>query len=415
MQDHEHEPDGKFLSELYTGLSQEQPSSALDEKIQAAARKAVAADTDFAATQPSGSFLAKWRAPFSLAAVIVLSVTLVVMIERERPYSLTSLPEKPRIENKAAQTLPAETQTRAPEADQSEPGLHPDSQSEAVKFEAKQPETKTQLAENLQKKPAAAVEHHEDPGEAARAQAAREKKQDDSQRRLLASPAPLAESADGGSEALAVKKAAPVVKTETAKPAPVLDAKAKPVEPDQDETGQALAPDAPASDSRTTITRQMQDLATAPVETQNTELQQTTSAVAEEQKVAEEMVGTAMTKAPAQVAEQENLPVSPAQSAQLAPVDQESQDQQCRQMTAQDCLASTLCILQQQGNSTTYQCRAAQNACEQDFAQSRHTQEDCEHQPGCVYVPAYCYCAPGQACPCAEGPPAMCMPKPVAD
>jgi hypothetical protein len=83
---------------------------------------------------------------------------------------------------------------------------------------------------------------------------------------------------------------------------------------------------------------------------------------------------------------------------------------QCRQMGQQACLISPSCMLQQQAGDKSYQCRAAANACEANFSQSLNGKDDCEKRPECRYVPADCYCAPGQDCPCTGGAPAMCIP-----
>ncbi|WP_455220924.1 hypothetical protein [Kaarinaea lacus] len=100
MQDNDNDADDKYFSDLYASLKQEQPSSELDEKILTAAREATTKDdtSTLIPKKAGGPFSGKWSVPVSLAAVMVLSVTVVVMIERERPYSLTSEPEPTRQE-----------------------------------------------------------------------------------------------------------------------------------------------------------------------------------------------------------------------------------------------------------------------------------------------------------------------------
>ena len=95
MQDNDRDEDDKYLSDLYSELSQEQPSASLDEKILSQARHEVTEQkTSGVETgvqgesfpkKGAGPFSGRWTAPVSLAAVIVLSVTVVVMIERDRP------------------------------------------------------------------------------------------------------------------------------------------------------------------------------------------------------------------------------------------------------------------------------------------------------------------------------------------
>jgi len=100
MQDHDKDVDDEYFSELYASLKPEQPSSELDEKILKEAREATVTNDvrELIPKKAGGPFSGKWSVPVSLAAVMVLSVTVVVMIEHDRPYSLTSLPEPTRQE-----------------------------------------------------------------------------------------------------------------------------------------------------------------------------------------------------------------------------------------------------------------------------------------------------------------------------
>ncbi|HEY5602153.1 MAG TPA: hypothetical protein VIM41_03515 [Gammaproteobacteria bacterium] len=377
MQDHDQEPDDKFLSELYTGLSQEQPRAELDAKILAEAREVVATGKleQYAARKASGPFQGRWTVPVSLAAVIVLSVTVVVMIERERPYSLTSSPETPRIE-------PATQQSQAIQSELSQAG-------------ETQAGIEAQPAERLPKKALTADQSREESTESDRTQAAREKQMDDRPLSALA-PAPVAESsATENRAAVMAKKAAPLsqteAKTEAEKPEPAPAAAAKPSVPVQEEMAQAAVPADAVAETGANRSRQMQDLAAAPVE----------------KKISgSQSAGSVASKAPEDA---EGIAHSPAV---MSPAAIEHQHPLCLQMTEQACLASTECVLQQQADSKSYQCRAVQNACERGFAQSLHNQEDCERNPQCQFIPADCYCPPGAQCVCGGGAPAMCVPKP---
>ena len=75
------------LAALYRAAAQDVPPAALDDAIRAAARRAVGARP-----RPAGfSFSRAWRMPLSIAAVMVLSVSIVTLMREEAP-ELTAPP-----------------------------------------------------------------------------------------------------------------------------------------------------------------------------------------------------------------------------------------------------------------------------------------------------------------------------------
>jgi hypothetical protein len=82
------------LAALYRAAAQDGPPVALDDAIRAAARRAVASAPSLAGA-PVGC---SWRVPLSIAAVIVLSVSLVTLLREEAP----ELVQPPRAEAPAA-------------------------------------------------------------------------------------------------------------------------------------------------------------------------------------------------------------------------------------------------------------------------------------------------------------------------
>jgi hypothetical protein len=85
MSDNAHDPrfdrDLEALSRVYRGAAQDEPPAELDAAIRAAARREVQARP-----QPLGRFqLRRWRTPLAAAAVIVLSVSTVMVSMHERP------------------------------------------------------------------------------------------------------------------------------------------------------------------------------------------------------------------------------------------------------------------------------------------------------------------------------------------
>ena len=80
------------LTAIYRATAQDAPPAALDDAIRAAARREAGARP-----RPAGfTFAHSWRVPLSVAAVIVLSVSLVTLMREEAP-DLTDLqrPESP--------------------------------------------------------------------------------------------------------------------------------------------------------------------------------------------------------------------------------------------------------------------------------------------------------------------------------
>jgi hypothetical protein len=85
-----------------------------------------------------------------------------------------------------------------------------------------------------------------------------------------------------------------------------------------------------------------------------------------------------------------------------------SEGKVCARMTEQECLSSAACTLTKSETAHGYQCRFAKDYCEIMFRQAEENRESCEAKPGCVYVPASCYCPPDATCECSGGEPAQC-------
>lgn len=75
------------LDAAYREAATDEPSAAIDERIRAAARRAVAAGPQSlearARAKMQRSWIARWRVPMSIAATVVVAVTLSYMVERE--------------------------------------------------------------------------------------------------------------------------------------------------------------------------------------------------------------------------------------------------------------------------------------------------------------------------------------------
>ena len=97
------------LAEAYRAGAQQQPPERLDDAIRAAARRAVAAGPRRGADRPR-----RWSIPLSLAAVVLLSVTLVTMMREEGADRWVSdAPPLPRVQPPGA-VVDAPAQIPAP-------------------------------------------------------------------------------------------------------------------------------------------------------------------------------------------------------------------------------------------------------------------------------------------------------------
>lgn len=82
------------LDDAYGETPRDEPSPAADEHIRAAARRAVDARPTPLVPQDSRRSFARWRVPLSLAATVVLAVTVALMVDEEdgRPRDDNSVP-----------------------------------------------------------------------------------------------------------------------------------------------------------------------------------------------------------------------------------------------------------------------------------------------------------------------------------
>lgn len=97
------------LAALYRAAARDEPPPALDDAIRAAARREVGARPRHAGS----SFIRSWRVPLSIAAVIVVSVSLVTLMREEAPEvaqppraeSPTDAERKPAAADRGAATV----------------------------------------------------------------------------------------------------------------------------------------------------------------------------------------------------------------------------------------------------------------------------------------------------------------------
>lgn len=172
------------LAALYRADANAQPPVHLDDAIRAAARREVAAG-------PRRAGIRRWTLPVSLAAVIVLSVSLVTMMREQgadRPESLVQAPQTPAVtvqrelEESRASTAPAAEPRRKP--------APPPVVAESAVAKTEAPEPAPVLSDR-----AAAAEQGRGESSAKAAAAANRAEEPAAARRDYAAPQPLQRSA----------------------------------------------------------------------------------------------------------------------------------------------------------------------------------------------------------------------------
>jgi hypothetical protein len=119
-------PNDPQLSRLYREQPQDEPSAAMDQRILAAARQAVAAQGP---STRRTDWWQRWRLPLSLATTVMLTVSLALLVERQpQEQSTESSRTKERAENTpqlAPQLVPQRAAKPAESAPQAQPSAAP--------------------------------------------------------------------------------------------------------------------------------------------------------------------------------------------------------------------------------------------------------------------------------------------------
>ncbi|MDH5324120.1 MAG: hypothetical protein OEZ68_14015 [Gammaproteobacteria bacterium] len=396
----DHNDTERRLSELYRLTSREQPSAQLDDAI---LKRAQAEAKSIKSNSPFGSH---WSIPMSMAAVLVLSVSILLTIDRESPQLIDRSPEP----------LPLETfnEPVSPSADPSvaktvtsQPSQHlmphttpgPDDSPSTEENQTFHTETQQDKqsgimqADNLEQTPHAEM--------AKSKQAAKQKPAKDSDV-TAASPPALSLKIPHAAES---KKRASTQASERREKA--LTRSYVPGEPHTPELSRSRE----AKQDSMGLTPQTSAQPTAPIPrvTAPTSMLESESApmaaesfVAENPASALELTSTeSMTPAPAPA------PATPQTQTQTQAF---AAANGCHRLSQSACLNSDRCVLEQT-NPRSYRCRAAGNHCELNFFQDLDEAASCETKPGCEFVKARCYCAPGKTCSCTGGTPALCRAK----
>ena len=432
MQDHDDNSDdnieddagGKALSDLYAALSQDQPPKSLDDKVLAAAHDKVASDvvaahSSFSKKQSASPFSGRWMVPASLAAVVVLSVVVITMIEKKRPYSITSLPEPTRIEQSSAEQARPDPVTE--ERKKGEQNVQGKSEQQAVvanrRDDLAQPQVQNQsppLAKAIKSVPQA-------PQPLAKESIKETIVKETIKEKRLLQPAE--------SRSTDVEKApASNVPSEKEHSSGVVDAQLEKkisaaVTPGN--SSAVLPGKSTLEDQSTTLGDEFVDRASATPDMKRPAIK--TDSVASSDSgavplppskiaVARENVSDSQPKPTVeQVAGFASSAVAPAgliePKARLTMPSESKVPTACHLISMSDCVQSTECTLNWNSESSSYQCRKNENRCENNFSQAVDSPQSCTSKPGCKFVPENCFCLPDTECDCSGGPPAMCMPE----
>ncbi|WP_455203440.1 hypothetical protein [Kaarinaea lacus] len=364
----------KNLSQLYQQASQEQPAAHVDAAILAAARREVQRKP-----KAFSPFTNHWMLSASIAAVVVLSVSVVTVINKQSHEKL------PFAEDTVNEKLSESTPSQEPQESLALAPL-PRKQDRSVATTAPQKKKGVIGSSTELRTPAAAVDESEPLrlADSASKKSAKPRPAEPSPQSPDTADAPQNQQTQpqGTEDRLAFAPA------ET-KPEPKPKTAASEV---------AATPTAPpptsanVSESSTIATAESQS---APVRESSSQQAQTVVAESAAASIAEE------TPPSQNVSEAAGL-FSSAQSLSMS--------FGCNAMNQQQCLQSPQCILERlEEEAPPYHCRQAQNECEFGFLQYTPQRQSCEAKPNCKFVAANCYCPPGDDCQCQGGTPAQCV------
>jgi hypothetical protein len=386
------EPIDKEISALYRDASQEQPPAHLDDAILAAAKREVRAGP-----KPLSPFSTKWTLPFSLAAVIVLSVSVVTLVQKESPNEIASgIASIKEADDETLYFKEQEITEKAPKEEK-----QTEKKIAKLKMKAERSEVETeQISPSARAMPPAPAEQPAPP------------------QRLAKSPAPKPKLSSG--------LQADVARSDISAPAsaeqPVTRGTAKSPEEtllaDQETKSEVKRPRKPATEETLVA-------ATDSADNEPGETSASSSTPKEESRKASSGQALGFTKRKAQpqthpemaaaaqpsAAPETETPLSIMPQAVISASEPTSAPS-CSSLSARDCLQSSHCTYELKAESDKtdkrYVCRDTAGQCEQNFRQLTGTKQSCESKPGCRYMPGHCECSEGMPCDCQNKNPPQC-------
>jgi hypothetical protein len=370
------------ISSLYQKASAEQPPAHLDAAILAAAKREV-----HAKPRSLSPFSTKWTLPFSLAAVVVLSVSIITLVQKESPMEMTGGAD--HLSN-VAETTVARKEEKIATLKRQAAAPHAESElsSTTTPKMMKVPREITESRERLTESPALMLRQPADNEVGATSsdlssQITLDDTTADSVPRSSVTGA-LADTQSISAPSNAQHLAKSIVKDEETRVA------------DSTASGSSAASTAiqETDQSERQPSRQVLAFRAEPQEQSQEQTQeQPKPAVTQPQLPASVMSG------PQQIAEPE---IAAAARPSSAP--------SCHALNARVCLQSPQCtyVLSDEIDHH-YICRDAANRCEQGFNQLQDTKQNCESKSGCRFIPGYCECPEGLPCDCRSKNPPQCV------
>ena len=365
------------ISVLYRNASAEQPPTHLDAAILAAANREA-----HAKPRSLPPFSTKWTLPFSLAAVIVLSVSVVTLVQKDSRREIASGAEHV---SDIAEPTPARQEKNIAQFEM---------EAAAPRSE---PEFKASITPRKPQPPA---------------------EKDESRQRLSTPLAPqLSPPADNEIGAASSSLSSQVTSDESSigsapEPSPAAgktepktkqthSATKRPTQPKVEEEISAAADSAVSESADTTATIHAQDQSRRKISRQALEFTAKQTQPQSQQD---------MTFEPTQPTAAPEVDISSQTTGHaLAQAAKPRNTQVCATLNARDCLQSLQCtFVLSDDTDLHYVCRDTKNRCEQGFNQLQDTKQSCESKPGCRFVPGHCECPEGLPCNCQDKNPPQC-------
>lgn len=107
------DPQDTELGALYRAATRETPSAGLDARILAAARDAATPSRELAPTPLPTSWVQRWRIPVALAATVLMTSTLTLLVREHDIDGVESVVPKPAPTERRAKAAPSEREAKA--------------------------------------------------------------------------------------------------------------------------------------------------------------------------------------------------------------------------------------------------------------------------------------------------------------
>ena len=385
----------KEISALYRAASQDLPPAHLDDAILAAAKREAQAKP-----KSISPFSGKWTLPFSLAAAIVLSVSVVTLMEKESP---TSGDNNMRISSPAQEKLPQPAIVQDELITKQKPPTEPQRELTAKSLKKASPQDEPVIHETLALTPEKSLQPSAAQTEEKTAVSAG-----------LAKPSTPLPSSDAATadQTTPISRINKALKSTVTTQAPKASSSTTPTEVSASvntkepplqikaEAEQPVSIMASKEEEEPESSEQLPDLTT----NQN-QLQTFARSASKPSSPAE-----------TDVSESERIGASALMSS-----NKQVTSQSCQGLTARQCLQAPYCTYvrldSHEIGKQQYQCRQAANRCEQGFIQFNALaavdagKSSCESNPGCRFIPGACQCPDGEACDCLGKNPPRCEEK----